>query len=259
MGIKDLEFTTVNLASIIDLRRQSLRKGTVHPKHVLDLSRCYRYLGCGKLLSGYDAVSFFYCLHLAADAYLQFLERKQQWPDLDPYYMARSRAEPLLDALALGDTELVRRIDALTVATWQDGMEYEEDFWFLTLLPRLLLPTTRPEELHDGLDAMERALEGIEFPRYDALVALVKGDSEGFEKALLALIDAWRADAERERRGGLGNQFALSTEAHVFVEGIALVRVARARGLDTRSQYPLIPPLALSEPQPGIKREPLWS
>lgn len=258
MGIKQLEFTNANLGELIDIRLEALRKGPVHPKHVLDVARCYRRLGCGMLLANYDATGFFFCLHLAADAYLQLLERKSLWPDLDPYYLARARAEPLLDALALGGVDLVRRIDERMPRTWLKGMEYEEDFWFFTLLPRLLLPETRQDDLEDGLDRMAQALEGIEFPRYDVLKALVHADARGFEQALLALSDAWRAEGERERKGGLGNPLALATEAHVFIEGLALVRVARARGLDTCSQYPLIPPPALIEPRAGMPREPIW-
>ncbi|HSP79809.1 MAG TPA: Imm49 family immunity protein [Myxococcaceae bacterium] len=258
MGIKELEFTNENIGQLIDLRLAELRKGTVHPKHVLDVSLLYRRMACGLLLANYDADGFFYCLYQAADAWLQFLERKHLWPHLDPYYMARGRAEPLLDALALGDVELARRIDALAETQWQQGLEYPEDFRFFLLLPRLVSPTVPREELVEELERMERALEGAEYPRHDVLRALVLGEARGFEEGLLAAIEAWQARMEKERRSGVGNPYALATDANVFIEGLALVRVARARGLPTRSQYPLIPPVTLSEPRTAIHRRRIW-
>jgi hypothetical protein len=258
MGIKELEFTNENISQLIDLRLDALRQGPVHPKHVLDVSLLYRRMACGLLLASYDADGFFYCLYQAADAYLQFLERKHLWGSLEPYYMTRGRAEPLLDALALGDVELSRRIDALAEPRWQPGLEYPEDFRFLMLLPRLVSPAAAREELVEEVERMERELEGAEYPRYDVLKALVLGDALAFEEGLLAAIDACQARMEKERRSGVGNPYALATDANVFIEGLALVRVARARGLRTRSQYPLIPPVALSEPRAAFPRRRVW-
>ncbi|QRK06480.1 immunity 49 family protein [Archangium violaceum] len=255
----DPSLINANLIQLIELRIAELRKGNVHPKHVLDLARMFRRLGCGELLSGNDAGTFFFCLFRAADTYLQFLERKHSWSDLDPYYMARGRAEPLLDALALGDVALAQRIDALAETTWREGMEYEEDFWFFLLLPKLASPTSDAQSLLDGLRQMEQALQGITYPRYDVLKALLHGDVSGFEQGLEALTDAWAAEMEREGGSGMGNPYALSTEAEVFVEGVALVRVARIRGLSIRSEYRLVPASSLSTPPEGLQRQPLWT
>jgi hypothetical protein len=75
----------------------------------------------------------------------------------------------------------------------------------------------------------------------------------------MAAIEAYASRMERERKSGVGNAFALATDANIFVEGIALVRLARVRGIRTRSQYPLIPPIVLKEAPPGgIQRRPIW-
>ncbi len=256
----DPEFVCLQLEQLIDLRLAELRKGRVKSQHVLDLSRMYRRMGCGALLSGGDTESFFQALFLAADAYLQLLERKDLQPELaDPYDLARGRAEPLLDALALGDADLVRRIDARAETQYREGMEYEEDYWFFTLLPRLLSPSVGEPEAREALGQLEQSLQGIVYPRYNALVALVRGDLAGFEQALESLTRAWEAQMERDADSELGNPYALATESGVFVEGIALVRVAQARGLPIREKYPLIPAAALSPPAAGARRVSLWN
>ena len=258
MGIKELEFTIENIGHLVDLRLKSLRQGTVHPKHVLDVCLLYRRMGCGMLLANYDSEGFFYLLYQAADAYLQLLERKQHGPEMDAYYLARARAEPLLDALALGDWELARRIHAQAETRYQAGLEYEEDFGALMLLPQLAQRETPREELLRMLERIEQVLEGAEYARHELLKALLDGDAEAFEGALLKSIDAWQARMERERKSGTGNPIALATDANVFVEGIAFVRVARLRGLRTRGQYPLIPPIALSDAPLGLERRRIW-
>jgi hypothetical protein len=255
----DLGLLTNNLMQLVDLRRAELRKGSkVEPLQVLDLSRMYRRLGCALLRLDGDADSFFFSLHRAADLYLQFLERKARKRNLDPYYLARGRAEPLLDALAAGDVTLASRIDALARTDFTEGMEYEEDFWFFTVLPKLAATRTNTPEILHGLEQLEQSLRGVRYPRYDALKALSGGNAKAFDKALKALATAWSAELKRGDSAGLGNPYAQSTEGRVFVEGIALIRVARARGLRVQATHRLIPETALGAPGKAPRRDALW-
>ncbi|MFP2926891.1 Imm49 family immunity protein [Pyxidicoccus sp. 3LG] len=254
MSIKSLELTNSNLEVTIGLRHEALRQGAPEAVKILKLCSELRRLGCGALLASYDTERFGRCLFCAADLYLQLLEGKAGWPHLDPYDMARSRGQPLLDALAIGDWGLAARVGRSMEPRWREGLEYEEDFCFFECLPLLAtLAAGQPPAdaaLQDSLDRMRRATQGIDYPRLGVLEALVQVDAEHFEEALLPLIAEHKAEVARQRKSGLGDAVFLRTEAHVFVEGIALVRLARALGLRTRSQYPLIPPAAL-KPLPG--------
>ncbi|HYO65491.1 MAG TPA: Imm49 family immunity protein [Archangium sp.] len=259
MSIRELEFTVSNLSQLLALRLEALRKGgAVDANKVLQLASDYRRLGCGLLLSTYDVEGFCGHLFLAADAYLQLLERKSMSPGLDPYYLARSRAQPLLDALAIGDMTLAGRIGERMEPRWAEGMEYEEDFCFFELLLLLASSTGREERALKCLARMERALEGVAYPRYAAVAALVHRAPERFEAALLALCEEWQSQVRQQRQSGLGDQVFLLTEANVFIEGLALVRLASGRGMPTRSQYPLIPPAVLAERPWPHARVTLW-
>ena len=254
----DLSLITSNLLDLISLRRTGLRKGKVDPQQVMELSRMYRHLGCGLLLLGEDADSFFGSLFQAADLYLQFLERERSKRHLDPYSMARGRAEPLLDAFAIGNMELARRIDALARTEFREGMEYEEDFWFFTLLPQLAASRTNTPEILSGLKQMGESLQGVPYPRHDVLKALSQNDSKVFDTALKALLKARSDELKRKSRTELGNPYSLSTEGRVFVEGIALLRVARARGLQPRITHRLLPEAALAPTGKAPRRTALW-
>jgi hypothetical protein len=259
MGIKELEFANENIGQLIDLHLESLREDPVRPGRVLDVCLMYRRWACGALLANHDAERCFSLLYQAADTWLQLLERKNVWPDLDPYYLTRGHAEPLLDAVAVGSAALTRRLDERMETQWQVGLESPEDFGFFRLLPMLASPTTPPDALRDGLEQLEQSLEGADYPRLDVLKALAQGDSTAFEAALVAHVDAYRARMEKARKSGTANPLSLAMDANIFIEGLALVRVARARGLRTRSQYPLIPPILLARPGLSVQpRQPVW-
>jgi hypothetical protein len=258
MGIKELEFANENIEQLAEIWLEQLRGEPIQPQHVLTVCQLTRRRACGLLLANYDAESFLEELFHAADVFLQLLERNRRRPGMDPYFLSRGHAEPLLDALAAGSVPLAQRMDALLETRWQPELEYPEDFRFFMLLPKVAAPETPQAELLEGLDQLEQALEGAEYPRYDVLKALVHASASDFEDALVAAISAYQARMDRERKSGTGNPLGLMTDANLFIEGIAFVRLARARGLRTRSQYPLIPPAALVPPRPPGPRRPIW-
>jgi hypothetical protein len=261
MSIKDLEILNGNLQHMLSLKLDALRLSGADAARVLELARDYRRLGCGLLLATYAVEDFFRCLFRAADAYLQLLERKGSAPGLDSYYLARSRGAPLLDALAIGELALARRIGEHMESQWLEGMEYEDDFCFFDALPELAALQPDEPRLRQKLDRLERALEGASSPRMDGLRALASRDEARFEEALVALIEQRAEEVERKRESSpspTGRAFTL-TEANVFIEGLALAQLAHRRGMRTRSEYRFIPPGLIGSPFTPLPRLLLWS
>ncbi|HEY6100114.1 MAG TPA: hypothetical protein VIW03_11825, partial [Anaeromyxobacter sp.] len=62
--------------------------------------------------------------------------------------------------------------------------------------------------------------------------------------------DEWHRPIEEEREGGITDLYADLTEWNLFLEGAALVRGARARGVAVEPLYPFIPAALLEEPPP---------
>ena len=211
-------------------------------KVTLETAALWRQYGCGLLLSQLDEDGFREGLEQAATLYRELLSRQSACSEFDPYYLARSKGEPLFDAVAAGAWALAEEIAAAMTPAWTPRMEAEEDFHYFGVLIALLLHRT---DVAGTLDAFERCLQGGTSCRFDAVKALTTGDDEAFEAGLQGMISEQAAWMERQRRSGLFDPYLHKTSAFVFVEGAALVQLARRRKLKTHESYRLIPAPAL--------------
>lgn len=230
-----------DLGFLVSERLPRLRQGRPDAKLTLETARLLRQYGCALLLSHLDEEGFRDHLRQSASLYLELLARRQACSDFDQYYLARSKAEPLFDALASGDMALAQRVASSLSTSWLERMEPEEDFHYFGVLGSLLLE----QEPSTSLSSFERCLQGGSSSRFEVVSALATRDSEGFEQALLALVEEESSSLERQRRSGLFDPHLHQTEAFIFVEGVALVRLARRLGLETRPGYRLLPEPAL--------------
>lgn len=234
-----------NLGFLLAKRLERLRGGKPDAKLALEACRFSREEGCGALLARYDADAFFLGLFRSGCIYLDLLQRKAECPEDDRYYLARSKGQPLLDAIAANAWDLAKAIIPLMACEWMARMEPEEDFSYFGVLSGLVMGSGGVE---DGLEDFERSLKGGESPRLKACRALADRDPEAFEAGLLALIDDRAHWIEDDRRSGIFDPYLHATEAQVFVEGIALVRLARAGEMHTERQYRFIPEVTLGAP-----------
>lgn len=233
-----------NLLFLLGQRMPRLQSSSAKPdaKLVLETAALWRQYGCGLLLSELDEDGFRDGLEQAATLYRGLLARRSACSEFDQYYLARSKGEPLFDALAVGAWDLAREIAAAMTPTWMQRMEAEEDFHYFGALIAMLLQRT---DLDAELAAFERCLQGGQSFRFDVVKALATADDEAFEAGLLGMVEEQAAWMERQRRSGLFDPYHHKTASFVFVEGVALVRLARRRALKTQERYRLIPEPAL--------------
>ncbi|GHG88973.1 Imm49 family immunity protein [Comamonas sp. JC664] len=234
-----------NILFLVGQRMPRLQSSSVKPdaKLTLETAALWRQYGCGLLLSELDEEGFRDGLEQAATLYLGLLRRRSECSEFDQYYLARSKGEPLFDALALGTWDLAGSIAMSMTPKWMQRMEPEEDFHYVGALMALLLQ--RPSELATDLDAFERTLQGGSSYRFDIVKALAARDGDAFDVGLLGLIEEQAAQVERQRRSGLFDPYRHKTEAFVFVEGAAVVQLARSLAMPTQERYRLIPAEAL--------------
>ncbi len=244
MGPRQIETLQGNLGFLAAERLEALAERP-DAKLALEAAAFIRQVGCSELLANMDSRAFFQALRQSAAIYLDLLDRRSDCSERDTYYLARSKAVPFFDAVAAQASDLVERMLPLLPGEWMRRMEPEEHFHYHMALSCLAGGTG---DLEGAMQAFERSLDGGESERFNAARALVTGDADAFNAALNAIIEQRCKALDAERESGLFDPYFHRTEAHIFVEGIALVRLARRRGLQTLRAYRTLPEPALHDP-----------
>ncbi|MCY1047539.1 hypothetical protein OV208_39940 [Corallococcus sp. bb12-1] len=237
MSLKTLEFTLRNLGTLLMRHLDQLSDAEPEPSKLLELSQLYRRIGIGHLLAHHDVRELAENLFSSAETYQMLLRMQEPDVVVPRSLLARSRGLPLLDALCIGAWDLAREMDGLMPGTWWSDVEEEEDFLFFKLLPALIDGKVEPT---DGR-RLAALLEATGTARLRAVDAVLRADERDFEEALRTLTDDWRIAIEQDRETRPVDPYFDHTEAQVFIEGAALVRLARMRGLKTEGRYDFIP------------------
>ncbi len=212
----------------------------------------FQGLAICNLLLRYDAEQFRADLVFAAGARRQFLQLCQR-DAAAPAARALSRTEALFCAVAARDDALAGDLVRLGPAAWVADAEYEDDFCYHALVSHAAAPdAARPLPPPDALLArLAAVLDGGTTPRVEAAAALAAGDPARFRLAfddLLAERAAWAEARYPARR----DQPLFLAARHVFVEGLALLALADARGWPMPDLYAFCPEPGRLAPAAGL-------
>lgn len=220
----------------------------------IELSGKFRALGIAVLLT--LGQSDLFCHHLIRSARGReiYLSRLRGAGISTDHHGGSGRFEPLLDAIASGDSALARRIVELSAVDWQVGREYEDDYLYAQILHRFVMAPAGEEELPALLDRFESALQGQPSGRYEVCRALAEADQTKFDESFETLLNEREEQIESEKAAGRLEEPHVIAERRVFVEGLALLKIAESRGLVTEPEYRYCPSLArvpMKRPFPG--------
>jgi hypothetical protein len=163
--------------------------------------------------------------------------------------VARGESAPLTDALAAGALDLARELDGLLPAASVKGIDDESTFAWYHALHRLSLDAPDAgEAARAAADRLDAVGNESDAPRVALLRAVAAKDGAAFDAALAALTRDWREPIEEEKSGGIYDTYAALTEWNIYLEGVALARMARARGVPVQSFYPYVPADVLGAP-----------
>lgn len=210
----------------------------------LELSDKLRAMAIMALLVKGDSDVFYHNLirgGITRETYLQRLKNEGINKD---HHRASGRYESLLDAVAAGDMALARRIVELSPAEWQNGHEYEDDYCYAQILHRLIQETPPEQEIIPLLNQFEAYLEGEPSARLDVCKALMERNQNAFDEAFDALLEEQEAKIAADKARCQMEDPIVIAQRQVFVEGLAILRLAEMRGLTTQSEYRYCPSLS---------------
>ena len=136
-------------------------------------------------------------------------------------------------------------------------VEYEDDFLFFHFLHRVIAEPEDTNELNRIVGRWEVVLEGGTSGYLDVCRTLLPGNGDDFEAGFDSLLQSrWRQLKEYREAVGY-DQEMFAVEGKVFIEGLAVLRIAEMKGCATSSEYRLIPDIAkvpLGTPLPAPTR-----
>jgi hypothetical protein len=220
----------------------------------LEVSRKLRTLAIVTLLVKAETDFFYHDLIRSGLARETYLRRVDDAGRLDDYHRVSGRYDPLLDAVAAGDIALARRVAALSPVEFAAGREYEDDFCWAQLLHRLCDPAVTNDDLVPIMTRFDAWLDGRPSTRLAVARSLGARDQAGFDDAFEALLAERDVAIEEDKARGRLEEPHVVAARHVYVEGLALLRLAGMRGLVTAAEYRSCPALArlpMVAPFPG--------
>ncbi|MBS0453292.1 MAG: immunity 49 family protein [Proteobacteria bacterium] len=222
----------------------------------MDLSRKLRGLAIITLLTAGDSDKFCHNLIRSGRVREYFLTRMRQEPTQADHHLASGRVDPLLDALAAGDVDLAHRIAWISPRTWEPQREYEDDFCYAQILHRLVHGVQAPAVYQPFIDQFDKALKGQPSERLEVVKGLVQRSQADFDQAFDALLDARRKSIDAAIKRAQIEDPVVLAERLVYIEGLALLRLADRQGLQTQPDYLYCPSLARRPMQAPLPAEP---
>ncbi|MCP3143955.1 immunity 49 family protein [Pyxidicoccus xibeiensis] len=225
---------------------------------LLNVSTCNRLMGLCALLKEADTEAFAAHLCKAGQARAHLLSLAASGSELLPEFLCVSEDVGLSAALAAGDVRTATRLAALSPREHFAELEYEDDYLFFRVLHLLLLG---PEErrLQEKALARWREVVGSDIPpELEVCQALVERSGPDFARAFDELIVDRKRAMKDYRKQVDSDEEILATEGKVYVDGLAILRIAELRELPTRSAYDLIPRIARVPLGASLPGEDAW-
>jgi hypothetical protein len=197
------------------------------------LTEYYRALAICLLSDDLDVDGFFVWLLHAPVTWRHYLVSVGSKGLGEPEYLAASKVDPLLDAMAARQWKLAARLASLSSPTWLEGVEYEDDFCYGDFLRRVV--TGAGTGMEGLLDRWQKVLEGGADPRLEVARAFHARDAAAFEEALRGLLDATEKKAMEMSDPISGTPRAsdppFMPNRWVSIEGLALLAAAERAGI----------------------------
>jgi hypothetical protein len=145
---------------------------------------------------------------------------------------------PFLNAVATEQWALAAELATHSARQWQKGVEYEDDFAWAAVLHALVLQG-RPGDVtvNERLERLEAVGPETQASRLALAKALLAGDGRGFHAAFEAAHAAYEETTERHAKMNTLPRRSFLPHRYVWMEGLALLRLAERAGLPPPDSY----------------------
>ncbi|MBU8897963.1 hypothetical protein DRW03_32675 [Corallococcus sp. H22C18031201] len=244
MRLDPLELAQENYGYQLQRALQLVEEGDGIDQDFATITFSYRILGICALLQDLNGEQFATLLCKSGLARLNLLRRAAAEVPAPGPLLAISKDTGFVAALAAGDLDTAHLIASHSPKTFAQGVEYEEDFLFFHFQQRLLSTPGDKTALQDILDRWTRLVKGEPTAYLAVCEALLDMNEDAFCAGLDAVLETRKANIQQYRKQLDFDQEIDATEGKVYLNGLALVRLAQSRKLAAPERLDLIPRLA---------------
>jgi len=206
-----------------------------------DLCVALRTTAVASLLVELDIDRFYHSLIRSALVRIHVLERTPPNVQRMTRFCSVSRSASFFDAIAAGRTDLSSTIANLSSQEWMSRFEYEDDFLYARFLYDMVAAGPEAKHLPELLDRFEEVVDGTPSDQLDLCRLLLDPDRGGFEGTFNSMLSARTEWVDFQRRSIGRDELAFAGEQHIWIEGLAILRLADSRGIAVEPEYRYCP------------------
>ncbi len=210
-----------------------------------ELSNYCRMLGIAYLLGDADRDNYFKYLMLSAQNRKKMLTLQSEKKMKPNRFTCSSVIMPLFDSLVgCEDLSLPKEIIDLSLNSWIEDEEYEEDYCYSMLIHSLVLNENETIQI-ELLNKYLTSLKNKESIRYSLCKAIIETESTCFYEHFLELIEEHENKYAEESKYLIVQPEKFDTERYIFIEGLAILRIAQCSGISTENEFKYCPSIAM--------------
>jgi len=239
MHTKNLPIIRANAEFYISNKLAALQSNKINYEQLLEICNNYRQIGICTLFIEYSAQSLFDNLIKSSKAFLYGIT------NIHKSQVTTSKALPLFDAIACNDYRLAQKISTALSREHNPEEEYLDEFLYFSFLMQRFFLNGNEQSCNDLLVRYEDLLDGTTDEQFVICKALNNKDKALFDDGLEQLIIK---NSNKYKQGFLNGSILeeeYATNGCIFIEGLALIRLANTIGITTEKNYLFIPSIVI--------------
>ncbi len=245
LRLEECVLVSVDFSVMLEQRGSAKGAGEI----VRKLCRLYRAMGIYDYLVNADLYGLHYGLIQSAMARKAYLTETALEPLESESVRRSSLNASFFDALAASQWGVARAIAELSPRHTNSELEYEDDYLYARILYYIVLAGhAGGADLNRQVERFGEVLEGQPSQRFEICRSFQEGAHEDFAEAFSDLLRAYSETMESAADPISGEAVAQESDfeanRNLWVEGIALLAIAKSLGIETKDQYILCPTIA---------------
>lgn len=238
----DLNTLYPELESMIDSKLKDLSTAQKNELGPLcdELNIFYRTCGIAAILIDLDSDKFYHMLIRSGYTRLFLLEQFSGEHKMESRFCKITRSNGLFDSIAANRIDIAKEIADLSPMKWNKKFEYEDDYCFILFIHEMI---KNPENniLEFILQRFKGILANQSSSKYDVCFSLLERDDSSFDQSFMAMLNDWENELDRQAKSIGRNEVEFSTAKYVYIQGLALLKMAEKLGIKTKDEYLFCP------------------